>query len=146
MLSLLQTFLGYGSDTSSRGDFRVLDAPASDSALVVIQGGDSDYGENLADEGSHGEDMARHRIAVVVAYKRKQGKDGDTYVALQDVTESVVDLINRYPRLNDTDGVKNTEIKRVRPPIIRRDSPHLIQIIDLEILTTDEPLLMETPA
>jgi len=130
----------------SRADFRILDTPGFDSAFVLIQGGDSQYGEDLGDEGSHGEDMARHRISVIVARKRSQNADGVSYVAIQSLTDSAVDLFTRYPRLNNSDGIKHCEVQRVRPVLIRRDSPHLLQIIDLDILTTDEPFLMETPA
>ena len=130
----------------SRADFRILDTPGTDSAFVVIQGGDSEYGENLEDEGSHGEDMARHRISVIVAQKRSQQADGVSYAAIQALTDSAVDLFNRYPRLNNSDGIKHCDVQRVRQVLIRRDSPHLLQIIDLDILTIDYPVLEETPA
>lgn len=129
----------------SRGDTRVLDTPGADYALIVIQGGESEYGEDLEGEGSQGEDMARHRISVIVAYKRSQRADGETYLAIQALTDQVVDLLNRYPRLNNASGVKHCEVRRVRTVTIRRDSPHLIQVIDTDILTIDYPVLEETP-
>ena len=146
LLDLLQAQCGYDDATSSRGDYRVMDAPGADTSLVLAQSADSEYDVDLDEAGSHGESLARYRIGIVVARKRKQDADGAAYVALQAATEAVVSVLNRYPRLNGATDVKNADIVAVRPPIIRRDSPHLIQLIDLQIVVYNDQILEETPA
>jgi hypothetical protein len=62
---------------SSQNDWRVLDAPGTAYAAVLMMGEDSDFGDSLNGRGAFGKRQELHRPTIELFVKRGQGLGGD---------------------------------------------------------------------
>lgn len=145
LLAVVQ-LAGFTDTNSSRGDFRILNNEGVTSAAVLMQASRSEFGDNLGQgRGTHGKRQQRHRIAIVVFQARGQLDDGTSYAALQATTDTLIGLLDTYPRLNNATSVKRAEASEASEPRIRRDSAWIFQSVLVEVLTETEPTLVEGP-
>lgn len=136
----------FDTANSSIGDFRVMDAKGSRASAVVLRRSPSDYGSNLSGRGSHGAREEEHHLTVIVAYKRLQAAEGDgpIYTDLTTLTDALAAYLAAYGRLGQgsSGSIQRAQIVRVSDPRLNRrgaveTSTHLVQTIDMDVLTRD---------
>jgi hypothetical protein len=132
---------------SSRGDWSVVDATGTDLACVLAMNAPTLESEIIEDYGKQGKIQERHEIAIDVFHKRSQGLGGDSvaYVALTTLTDALRAYLRGYPRLNNTSGVRNTNIVGVSDVDIRKKSPHIFQTIVIRVYCESDEILVEYP-
>lgn len=146
VVRLLDSGNVFTTDNCRQGDYRALDAQGALYACVLTKAGRSEYGDNLGNgRGAHGKRQQRHRIGVLLFRKRRQDADGEAYTDLTTQADAVVGLLDTYPRLNNTSGVKRAEVVESGEVRVRRDSPWIFLPLLVEVLTETEPSLVESP-
>lgn len=145
VVRLLDSGNVFNADNCRQGDYRALDAQGAVYACVLTKAGRSEHGDNLGNgRGAHGKRQQRHRIGVLLFRKRRQDADGEAYTDLTAQADAVVGLLDTYPRLNNTSGVKRAEVVESGEVRVRRDSPWIFLPLLVEVLTETEPTLAET--
>lgn len=135
----------YDTGNSSRGDYRVFDAPGRQLACVVVRAGRSLMGDRMENgRGSHGKRQQRHRIAAIVAQKRGQLSDEAAYTALMDAIDALIAWVDTYPRLGNVTDVKRAEAVEVSEPRRNQTSTHIYASILFDVYTETEPVLTES--
>lgn len=134
----------FTAQNSARADFTVLDRAGVVSAAVLIQGGASEFGDNLGQgRGTHGKRQQRHQIAIVLFQARGQTDDGIAAVALQAARDALIAYLDTVPRLNNAAGIKRAEVIQADVPRVQQAKAWIFQAILVEVLTETAPVLVE---
>jgi hypothetical protein len=136
----------FTEQNSSRADLTVLDRAGVTSAAVLVQGGASEFADNLGQgRGTYGKRQQRHRIAIMLIQARGQVDDGTAATALHAAHDALVGYLDTVPRLNNAASVKRAEAVEADVPRLRRDNAWIYQVVMVEVLTETQPNLVEGP-
>lgn len=128
----------FTADTSSRGDYDVMDSSAGVSSAVVVQAAPSRYRDTDAGRGRHGATVATHTIGIDLFVKRRQGRggDGDSYTTMVDLSDAVIAYLDQYPTLGALTNLERIELIEASRILILRDRPHAYQRLTYRAIET----------
>jgi hypothetical protein len=130
----------FTADTSSEDNWNVIDNSVSNVSAVVTQAGDTIESYDLNGRGVHGKRYAQHEVGVLVASSIRTDNDADALQTLYTTVEALKTYLRKYPRLNNTTGVKHAQINRttrrrpIAPETDTTRSTHWGQMIVVEVV------------
>lgn len=139
----------FTADTSAEDDWRVLDNSVGDVSAVVTQAGDTLEGYELNGRGAHGKRYAQHEVGVMMASSIRTDNDATAIQTLYSTVEGLKTYLRKYPRLNNTSGVKHAQIVRttrrrpIAPVTDETRSTHWAQMIVVQVVEEISLSLLE---
>lgn len=138
LLAVVRSYDGgavFAQANSSRGDFRVIDAPPTAAAVVHQRDASLSGDTGPSGRGSHGKRQHQHRMRVTLAYKRGSGQGGDgvPYEALQALGDGLAAHIERYPLLGGVASVRRAQVVSLSPVRVSEAGHHLLKWIDVDV-------------
>ncbi len=137
LLAVVRSFAAasFTAQNSSRGDFRVRDAPTTASAVVTQREPSLLADTGPGGRGSHGRRQHQHRMRVTLLYKRGagQGGDGAAYEATQTLADELAAHIERYPLLGGVASVRRAQVVSMSPVRVSEDGAHMLKWIDVDV-------------
>ena len=138
LITTVQTVAGYGAATTSRGDFRVADAPGATYSAVITMREPSTLSDRGPDgRGAHGRRVHVHRLRIHHLAKRGSGPDGPAYAGLIAATDALIAALEQYPRLGGgVTSLRRAEVVRISPVLLAggERGTHLSQQIDVDVV------------